>query len=116
MSKTAYRPGTTALRPIGLPRPIQVRTDADGLPVAVARPAHGPAPRSGRTVRARPGGHADLVPVESIEEAWRVAEEWWREDALERTYYLLLLQGGRPITIFHDPHVPPSGGWFEQRY
>ncbi len=108
---------TAALRPIGLPRPIQVRTDADGLPVAVSRPVAGPAPRRGVPGHARraqaPG---DLVPVESIEEAWRVAEEWWREDALERTYYLLLLRGGRPVTVFHDPHLPPSGGWFEQRY
>ena len=90
---------TTALKPIGLPRPLEVRTDADGLPVAVAPAAV---------------GHRNaLVAVESIEEAWRVGEEWWREAPLERTYYLLLLEGGRPITVFHDGVF---GAWFEQRY
>ncbi len=94
---------STALKPIGLPRPIEVRTDADGLPIAVATPG------VGRT----PSGRGALVPVESIEEAWRVGEEWWREAPLERTYYLLLLEGGRPITVFHDGVF---GVWFEQRY
>jgi len=93
---------TTALKPIGLPRPIEVRMDADGLPIAVAPSAVGH-----RNALVTP------TPVESIEEAWRVGEEWWREAPLERTYYLLMLEGGRPITVFHDGVF---GAWFEQRY
>ena len=89
---------STALKPIGLPRPVEVRTDAHGDPVAVTR--------------GRPGGGRE-ARVESIEEAWRVGEEWWREAPLERTYYLLLLEGGRPLTIFHDGVFD---AWFEQRY
>ncbi|MGE3961302.1 MAG: hypothetical protein AB7F65_06420 [Dehalococcoidia bacterium] len=112
----ARRPDTTALKPIGLPRPVEVQTDIDGLPVAVA-----PAPAARRPTPGRPPGRpterppdrSALVPVESIEEAWRVGEEWWREAPLERTYYLLLLEGGRPITVFHDGVFD---AWFEQRY
>jgi hypothetical protein len=97
---TRNTPAATALKPVGLPRPVEVRTDADGLPAAVV-------------ARLTRGRHAGLVRVESIEEAWRVAEEWWREAPLERTYYLLLLEDGRPITVFHDGIFD---AWFEQQY
>ena len=95
----------TALKPVGLPRPVEVRTDVDGLPVAVARTTHGT--HSARSHR------AELARVESIEEVWRVGEEWWREAPMERTYYLLLLEGGRPMTVFHDGVF---NAWFEQQY
>lgn len=101
MPRQRNNSGSSALKPIGLPRPVEVRTDEHGRPVAVAPAA---------TVR---GQRSALLLVESIEEAWRVGDEWWREAPLERTYYLLLLEGGRPITVFHDGVF---NAWFEQRY
>lgn len=89
-----------ALRAIGLPQPVDVRTDADGLPVAIARHGHS---------RAR----ASWVRVESVEEVWRVAEAWWREEPQARTYYRLVLADGRLLTLFHDD---ARGCWSEQRY
>lgn len=86
---------SAALRPLGMPRAVEVRVDPDGLPVAVAR-------RRG-----------EWRQVEQVDDAWRVAEEWWRETPQERTYYRLLLEGGRLLSLFHDGS---SGRWYEQRY
>jgi len=89
-----------SLRPIGLPRPVGVRVDRDSLPRALVRTDA----RGNRGVEAR---------VESVEEIWRVAEAWWREAAQARTYYRVILEGGRPSTLFRDDD---SGAWFEQPY
>ena len=97
--RTRQRGGATdrsaSLRPLGLPAPAQVRTGADGLPVAVAR-------RAGQWLR-----------VEQIDDCWRVAEEWWRETPLHRTYVRVILESGRPCTLFLDG---VSGTWFQQEY
>lgn len=90
----------TSLRPIGLPRALGVRTDGDGMPLAVARSrAHGQYGAESR--------------VESIEEMWRISEAWWREAAQTRTYFHVLLNGGRPLSIYRDD---VTGAWFEQPY
>lgn len=84
------------LRPLGLPQPLVVRVDAAGEPIEVAG-----------------------VPVAEVQEVWRIAEEWWREIPLQRTYYRLLLAGDRLVTCFHDQTelTPDAGdGWFEQHY
>ena len=80
---------TARLRPIGMPRGLQVRVDADGMPLAVAR----------TDARGRRGV---VASVETIEDVWRVAEAWWREAPQARTYYRVILEGGRPLTLFHD--------------
>lgn len=101
---TPARPGkgreTTAMWAVGTPRPLTVRVDADGLPVAVTR-------------HAQRGRRPVPVAVESIEEVWRVAEAWWREEPERRTYYRLLLADGRLLTLFHDDR---HDSWHEQPY
>lgn len=94
------KPVSASLRPIGLPRLVEVRVDADGLPVALSR----------ADARGRRG---DAVPVEQVEEVWRVAEAWWREAPQARTYYRVILAGGRALTLFHDDE---RGNWSEQPY
>lgn len=89
------RESAATLRPLGLPRPVEVRLDGDGLPAAVAR------------------GRGEWRQVEQVADAWRVAEEWWRDAPQERTYVRLVLEDGRVLTLFHDG---VNGGWFEQRY
>lgn len=98
----SQRPATASasLRPMGLPRSIAVRVDADGHPVSVVRV----------DARGRPGTEAR---VDGVEEVWRVAESWWRESSQARTYYRVILEGGRPLTLFRDD---AAGDWFEQPY
>ncbi|MSQ30435.1 MAG: hypothetical protein EXR64_00180 [Dehalococcoidia bacterium] len=87
------------MRAIGMPRGLLVRVDADARPVAIAR-------------RDRRGAR-DEARVEQIEEIWRIAEAWWREVSQARTYYRVILEGGRPLTLFRDD---ATGAWFEQPY
>lgn len=89
---------STSLRSIGLPRGLAVRVDASGTPVAVTRAARG------RGVESR---------IEQIDEMWRIAEAWWRETSQARTYYRVILEGGRPLTLFLDE---ATGTWSEQSY
>lgn len=91
---------SSALRAIGLPQPVAVRTDPDGLPSAVSR-------------RVNRGARPSWVRVESVEEVWRVAEAWWREEPQARTYYRLMMEDGRLLTLFHDDE---HDRWAEQRY
>lgn len=86
--------GAHGLRPLGLPRPVQVRVDSLGEPTEVVR--------RGRSLR-----------VDQVEEVWRIAEAWWREAPLDRTYYRLALADGRTLTVFRDGR---DGEWFEQHY
>lgn len=69
-------------------------TDAEGYPVALQR-------------------RGTWRRVEEVDDAWRVAEEWWREEPQERTYFRVLLEGGQPLTLFHDGII---GRWYEQHY
>ncbi|TAK75771.1 MAG: hypothetical protein EPO16_08285 [Dehalococcoidia bacterium] len=100
MSRPPQTPSSTSLRPIGLPRPIEVRADGDGRPVALTRTG-------------TRGRRAAETPVESVEEVWRIAEAWWREAPQARTYYRVVLADGRPLSIFYDDAL---GTWSEQPY
>jgi hypothetical protein len=104
MSAKAARVTPQGLRPLGLPEPVEVRCGEDGEPLAVA-------PRTRRS-----GGLLQsAVSVERIEEVWRVSEAWWREEAIARTYFRLVVSGGRPLTVFRDESAGEAG-WFVQRY
>jgi hypothetical protein len=89
--------GTHGLRPLGLPQARQVEVSDLGLPHALVL-------------------HGHPVTVERIEEVWRLAEAWWREDPIARTYVRVLLEDGRLVTLFHDDTCVPGDGWYEQRY
>ncbi len=94
---------SAALRPLGLPRPLQVRTDDRAFPMEVSATNQHRAP----------------LRVERVEEVWRIAEEWWREAPIGRTYYRVIVDGGRPLTIFRDSgdrRDREDGRWYEQRY
>jgi len=70
------------------------------------------------------------LAVEHIEEVWRVAEAWWRDEPLARTYMRVVVGDGRRVTLFHDDllHDSTHGGdtrggvraaergWYEQHY
>jgi hypothetical protein len=91
---------STSLRPIGMPRALVVRTDDAGMPGAV----------SWRDARGRRSTEAH---VDHIEEMWRIAEAWWREAPQARTYFRVILETGRPLTLYRDDL---TGDWYEQEY
>ena len=90
---TRPEPQSRRLTPLNQPRPISVRADGAGQPVAVRR-------------------DRDWTSVEVLE-AWRIDDGWWREGTeVERHYYQLALPHGAVLTVFRDG---VRSGWFEQR-
>ena len=79
-------------RALNLPRETGVLADKAGVPVAV----------TGKGRRRR---------VLQVMEAWRVDDEWWRQE-VSRLYFRLEMEGGIRLTVFQDL---VSGKWYEQR-
>jgi len=84
----------SGVRPLQQPRAIWVQVDADGRPLALRR-AGWPRPRT----------------VTRVQDRWRIDDEWWRDQPVERLYHLVLLVDGTLWTIYHDLL---TDAWFEQ--
>ena len=83
------------LRPLNAPSPLRVDLDARGQVVALWRQGR-LTPRS----------------IAAVQDRWRIDDEWWREHAISRMYYTLLLDDGTLLTVYHDL---VADVWFEQR-
>lgn len=88
---TGAAQGPGGIRPLGLPKPIQVRADERGWPVAVKR---------GRR----------WVPV-TVEGHWRVDDEWWRGEGVARVYFETLLPDDLRCVLFLDLS---TNWWYRQ--
>ena len=51
--------------------------------------------------------------VEEVLQLWRIDDEWWRKRPVGRTYFSLLLEDGRTLTVYQDA---VSGRWYQQAY
>jgi len=94
VTDTGATGGPGRVRPLNRPRPLRVEADGDGLPTAVWL--------AGRR-----------CAVEAVLERWRIDDEWWREMPVGRTYYSLLLEGERTVTVYRDL---ANGRWARQKY
>ena len=81
------------LRPLGLPRPVEVRLDSEGRPNHLRLP--------GRPARR----------IVAVSECWRVDDGWWREP-VSREYHSVILDGGGRVAIYEDLL---TGKWYRQR-
>jgi hypothetical protein len=88
---------------------VQVEEDPAGLPTAV-KTAHLnlTAQTSGPAVKA-----ARKQAVLSIEDAWRIDDEWWRSEPVSRLYYAVLFRSGQRLVIYKDLN---NGKWYRQTY
>ena len=91
-SRGEKRPGT--LRRLNAPRTVEVRAEAGDAPSALRR-------------RGR------WVEVARVLDCYRTDDRWWTAEPVSRSYYDLLLEDGRAVTVFRDEI---SGGWCDQRY
>jgi hypothetical protein len=82
-----------AYRPLNLPRPVEVTEDGSGQPIAI----------KGRRRQA----------VASIDDRWRLDDEWWRERPVARLYYTVRLAAGPRRVLYQDLG---DGRWYEQDY
>ena len=92
VQNTREAPSPGSLRPLNLPIPISVEEDDDGRPLAVNQ--------KGR-----------ITKIGSIDDLWRIDEEWWRDTPIARMYYQLTAQGGGRLTVFQDL---TDGNWYRQ--
>ena len=83
------------LRPLNAPTPLRVQLDDRGRIVSIWR--------QGR-----------LTPrtIAAVQDRWRIDDEWWREHAVSRIYYEVVLDDGTLLTIYQDLR---TDAWFEQR-
>ena len=81
--------GAPDLRALNLPLPIPVKASETGQPRAVQL-------------------GEQWVQVAEVVDSWRIDEEWWRQEIVRR-YYLLLLEDGQSLTVFHSPIGPVHG-------
>lgn len=79
------------MRPLAMPRPIRVRTDAHDRPEAL-------------------WSHGRWTRIEAIRERWRIEDEWWR-NPISRDYHIVVLEGGRWMTLYRDRR---TGAWHRQ--
>lgn len=94
VQNTREAPGPGSLRPLNLPVPISVEEDGDGMPLAVGQK-----------------GRHRSVKIASVDDLWRIDEEWWREKPITRIYYQLTAEGGGRLTVFQDL---TDGNWYRQ--
>ena len=82
-----------AFKPVNLPEALRVEENSAGEPAVV---------RVGRR-----------QTVESIEDRWRIDDEWWRSQPISRLYYAVVFKSGQKVVIFKDL---TSGQWSRQNY
>ncbi len=88
-SRTSIR--VDRLRPLNLPRPVNIELDHHALPTAVT-------------------SDNKRKAVESVGEIWQVDDEWWRE-RIARRYIEVMLEGGGHVVLYEDQL---TGKWFMQ--
>jgi hypothetical protein len=71
------------------PRPALVEARFDGTPWKVNRQS-----------------------VAVVREEWRVVDQWWTEEPVNRHYFDVVLQSGENAVVYRDEEV---GSWFTQR-
>lgn len=80
-------------KPVNAPAALKIEEDALGLPLAIK-------------LKRRQA-------VTSIEDRWRIDDEWWRTEPVARLYYNVLLNSGQRLVLYKDL---VGGGWYEQEY
>jgi hypothetical protein len=82
-----------AYKPVNAPAALKVEASAAGLPVAVK-------------LKRRQA-------VATIEDRWRLDDEWWRAEPVSRLYYNVLLASGQRLVLYKDLI---TGEWYQQEY
>ncbi len=74
------------------PEPLAVQEDSTGLPLMLKSPRQ---------------------KVRSVEDRWRIDDEWWRAEAVSRAYYAVILASGQKMVLYKDL---VKGTWYRQGY
>ena len=107
---SAQASGTVTIRALNGPRELIVRTaEGSGRTSGISLPD-----RTSEFFVEKPVAlrlHGRWFEVESVEDIWRIDDEWWRERAVSRMYYRCTVDSGMSVTVFHDL---VGGKWYRQ--
>ncbi len=105
--------GASTIRALNGPKELNVRTtEGSGRRSGAGDPEQGSeffAKNVKKPVSLRL--HGRWFEVGSVEDVWRIDDEWWREEAVSRMYYRCAVDGGMSVTVFHDL---VTGKWYRQ--
>jgi endonuclease/exonuclease/phosphatase (EEP) superfamily protein YafD len=76
-----------------MPEPLSVEEDLSGAPKAIR-------------LKQR---HI----IVSVEDCWRIDDEWWRSEPVSRMYYAVTLDSGRRLVLCHNLI---NNHWYTQTY
>ena len=85
---------TDTYRPVNTPEPVEVEeVPSSGLPLAVDSPRR--------------------QAVITVEDSWRIDDEWWRKEPISRLYYEVTLDSGQMLVLYKDLL---NDCWYRQAY
>jgi hypothetical protein len=85
--------GINANKPLNQPESVCVEENSSGMPPAVKlKQRH---------------------PIITIEDCWRIDDEWWRSEPVSRIYYAVMLDSGRRLVLCKDLI---KKCWYQQTY
>jgi hypothetical protein len=84
---------TAATKPLNQPDPLAVEENQAGLPTAIR-------------LKQR---HS----IMTIEDCWRIDDEWWRSEPISRLYYAVILDSGRKMVLSKNL---VDKRWYQQSY
>lgn len=102
------------IKQLNAPQPVQVVAGPTGMPerVRIEAISDRDAPYQKRSRRRGPSieklqairTDGQWMSVVSIEDLWKINDEWWRgeDQEIERVYFALTLENSQRLTIFHD--------------
>ena len=96
------------IRPLDAPLPVQVEVGGNGHPTAIG------ISKNRGAARKKAGWRAPTCQwrqVSEVLDSWRIDDEWWRKTPIARTYYRVVMEDDRSVTIFHDL---TTGEWYRQ--
>ena len=96
-------------KPLNLPEPVQVEESASGRPAVIKMAPSNSVAQAAWPVRKKAGGQT----VRSVEDRWRIDDEWWRSEPVSRLYYSVRLTSGQRLVLYKDL---VSGQWYRQAY
>ena len=70
------------IKPVNLPEPVRVEEDRAGVPVSL------------KTKRRQ--------KIISIEDKWRIDDEWWRSEPVSRLCYAVILASGQRAVLYKN--------------
>jgi hypothetical protein len=85
--------GINANKPLNMPEALLVEEGPSGSPVAVKlKQRH---------------------TIISVEDCWRIDDEWWRSEPVSRMYYAVILDSGRKMVLSKNLI---DNKWYQQSY